>query len=245
MYKAKDLAKFTKAELMPLLPAGYSINMNRTVLRRRANFVQFITLGTSRGGYISVSPVIYLVGADDKEIIMTCSGSIGIKKPNNWKFHPDTLLDHNFAQAIIERIEKESPISFLKPLEDAAMVNALKSFDQTDFAILSYIAFLYLSMGDASAKPYLSKLEKYYAKVCDSTKPSIHGIREWEYARQVRTKNLISRMSQPDCVALCRQEAEMHAELLGLPKITWPEEWPLKLSFLSEKRSVFKNLFTM
>jgi hypothetical protein len=51
-------------------------------------------------------------------------------------------------------------------------------------------------------------------------------------------------MYQPDCVALCRQDAETHAELLGLPKLTWPEEWPLKISLLSENQSIFNKLFS-
>lgn len=49
---------------------------------------------------------------------------------------------------------------------------------------------------------------------------------DFEEALYARFQKLESRLDRPDCIALCRANAEEHARLLGLPPIEWPSEWP-------------------
>ncbi len=231
MYKAKDLAKFVKAQLLPLLPDEYTaVHGNRTVLRMRGHLVQWIGIGASRSGWIEVFPTLYVVGADNTGIVMTGTASLNVTSGRwEWIFAKDTALDQSFASLIIERIEAETPISFIHPLEDEAIIKALTWFNKPmeHRAVNGYIAFWYLCQGNPSALPYLNRLEKYFADVCGPK--AKYPVRDWEKAHWARIKLLKARMSDPHCVMLCREEAEQHAELLKLPKLVWPPEWSTEM----------------
>lgn len=49
---------------------------------------------------------------------------------------------------------------------------------------------------------------------------------DFEVALMARIDTLSSRLGKPDCVELCRNDAEEHARALGLPAVAWPEQWP-------------------
>jgi len=244
MYKAKDLAKFVKTQLLPLLPDEYTaVHGNRTVLRMRGHFVQWIGLSVGRGGYMKVIPTLYIVGYDNTEIVMTCTASLyGLRQPREWHFDENTQLDNDFAKLIIERVEAETPISFIQPLDDEAIIKALIWFNKNvkHWAVNWYIAFWYLCQGDPSALPYLNKLEKYFADVCGPK--AKYPVRDWEKAHWARIKLLQARMSDSHCVVLCREEAEQHAAQLGLPKLVWPTEWATEMR-PAEQQSLLANIF--
>lgn len=231
MYKARDLAKFVKTQLLPLLPEEYSaVHGDRTVFRMRGHLVQWIGIGTSRSGWIEIFPTLYVVGADNTEIVMTGSASLNVTSGRReWIFPKDTTLDQNFASLIIKRIETETPISFVQPFGDETIIKALVWFNKPvkHWAVSWYIAFWYLCQGNPSASPYLDKLEKYFSGVCSSQ--AKYPARDSERARWARIKLLRARMSDTHCVMLCRAEAEQHAELLKLPKLVWPAEWPTEM----------------
>ena len=201
--------------------------MNRTLVRTRGCMAQFITLGVSRGGHIEAFPTLYVVGAKNLDTVMTGTAGIYALDQWNWIFDPFTPLDEAFAKLIIERIEKATPLSFIHPLEDQAMMDALKWFNKPQHWMINWnIAFLYLCQGNASAKPYLAKVEKYLAKICI---PPTKYTSEMDNIRWQRVKTLQTRMSEENSVLLCRQEAEQHAADLGLPPLIWPSEWPTVL----------------
>lgn len=244
MYKAKDLAKFVKTQLLPLLPDEYTaVHGNRTVLRMRGHFVQWIGIGTSRSGWIDIFPTLYVVGAHNTEIVMTGTARLyDPRDPRKWTFPKDISLDQSFARLIIERIETETPISFIQPLDDETIIKALVWFNKQvkHWAVKWYIAFWYLCQGDPSALPYLNKLEKYFAEVCGPK--AKYPVRDWEKAHWARIKLLQARMSDSHCVVLCREEAEQHAAQLGLPKLVWPTEWATEMR-PAKQQSLLANIF--
>lgn len=247
MYKAKDLAKFVKTQLLPLLPEEYSaVHGNRTVLRMRGHLVQWIGLDVGRGGYIKIVPTLYVVGAHNAEPVMTCTASLyGLKETRMWHFNEQYQLDNAFAKFIIERIETKTPLSFIQPLGDETIIKALIWFNKQvkHWAVNWYIAFWYLCQGNPSALPYLNKLEKYFFDTYLGPKAK-YPMRDLEKVYWARINLLKERMSDAQCVMLCRAEAEQHAELLKLPKLVWPSEWPTEMQPESSK-GLWAKLFNI
>lgn len=245
MYKATEIARFVSTHLRAALPNFTGQYKRRDILRMRGPLVQWIFVGVSRGGWISVSPSLSVLGpgiyAKDLECHRLKDGSLDRdaliftvslegRSPSatrRWNFPPETLLDEKFAAEIVFRLNHDSPISFVNPLEDEAIDKALRWFgkDGSVWTDQLFLAYFNMTRGATTARKNLARAFELFIKRSrySTNKPPF----DFEEALFARFQELESRLDRPDCIALCRADAEEHAKLLKLPPIVWPPEWPL------------------
>lgn len=244
MYKAPEIAHFVRTHLRAALPDFAGQYKRRDILRMRGPLVQWVFVGVRRSEWISVSPSLSVLGPElyikdleshklkdgslDRDALIS-TVSLEAKSPSaslRWHFPPETLLDERFAAEIVARLNQDSPISFIKPLEDEAIDKALRWFGKdgavwTDYLFLS---FFNMTRGAPTARKDLARAFELFIKRSrySTNKPPF----DFEEALYARFQELESRLDRPDCIALCRADAEEHARLLKLPAIVWPSEWP-------------------
>lgn len=242
MYKAPEIARFVRTHLREALPDFTGQYKRRDILRMHGHLVQWLFVGVSRSGWIHVSPTLYVLGAEvyirdlerhklkdgslDTDALFNSAVGLGVKFPRRWDFEPDIPLDEKFAAEIVARLNQDSPISFVQPLEDEEIDKALRWFgkDGLNWAADLLLAFFNMTRGAPSARKDLARAFQLFIKRSrySTDKPPF----DFEEALFTRFQEFESRLDRPDCVALCRADAETHAKLLKLPPIVWPPEWP-------------------
>lgn len=225
MYKAIELARFVKQCLQPQLPSSYQLYGKRDLVRMRGNFAQLLLLTSGRGHYLKVLPTLFVVGASlaDKTIHQTVS--LYVRNPHDWNITPENL-DVALATQIVKQSEQLSPITFVGELEDREIDHALRWFgkDGRHWADYLFLAFFNMTRGAPTARKDLARAFHLFIKHSrySTDKPPF----DFEEALFARFQELESRLDHPECIALCRADAEEHARLLKLPSIVWPPEWP-------------------
>jgi hypothetical protein len=244
MYQASEIAYFVRVHLRSALPDFTGQYKRRDILRTRGNLVQWIFLGVSRGGWIDISPALSVLGPyihrkesehcknkdgsfnSDGMIVSVSLDGISASAARRWSFPPETSLNGAFATEILSRLKQDSPISFTDPLEDGAIDKALRWFGKSGlhWTPALFLAYFNMTRGAPTARKDLSRAFELFIKHSrySTNKPPF----DFEIALHDRFKELESRLDRPDCIALCRADAEEHARLLKLPAIVWPPEWP-------------------
>lgn len=243
MYKAPEIARFVRTHLRAALPDFTGQYKQRDILRMRGPLVQWVFVGVSRGGWIGVSPSLSVLGPHiylrDLERYKNKDGSLNSdalivavsldgKSPEatrRWNFPPETSLDEMFTAEIVARLNQDSPISFIQPLGDETIDKALRWFGKADLHWTDYLflAFFNMTRGAPSARKDLVRAFELFRR--NSRMVTDKPLRDWEEALLARFQELESRLDRPDCIALCRADAEEHARLLKLLPIVWPPEW--------------------
>lgn len=242
MHKAPEIARFVRTHLRVVLPDFTGQYKRRDICRMRGPLMQGIGVAVSRGGWIRLSPGLFVLGPEiyrkelqssklkdgsisTDNLIHTAVG-LESKAPRRWMFEPETSLDEEFAAEILTRLKKDSPISFTDPLEDEAIDKALRWFgkDGLHWAADLFLAFFNMTRGAPTARKDLARAFELFIKHSrySTDKPPL----DFEIALHARFQELEARLDRPDCIALCRADAEEHARLLKLPAIVWPPEWP-------------------
>ncbi len=242
MHKAPEIAHFVRTHLRAVLPEFTGQYKRRDIYRIRGPLMQGVGVSVSRGGWIHVSPGLFVLGPEiyrkdlqssklkdatisTDNLIHTTVG-LDTKTPRRWMFEPETPLDEKFAAEILHRLKQDSPISFTAPLEDEAIDKALRWFgrDGLHWAAALFLAYFNMTRGAPTARKDLARAFELFIKHSrySTNKPPF----DFEEALFARFKELESRLDRPDCIALCRADAEEHARLLKLPSIVWPPEWP-------------------
>lgn len=244
MYKSPEIAHFVRTHLRAALPDFTGQYKRRDILRTRGNLVQWMFVGVSRAGWLEISPALSVLGPyihlKDSEHCKNKDGSfnsdglivsIGLSglsasATRRWSFAPDTPLDETFAAEILTRLRQDSPISYTEPLEDEAIDKALRWFGKDGAVWTDYLFLAYFNMtrGAPTARKDLGRAFEIFRR--KSRMATDKPLRDWEEALLARFQELESRLDRPNCVALCRADAEEHARLLKLPPIVWPPEWP-------------------
>lgn len=242
MYKAPEIAYFVRTNLRAVLPDFTGQYKRRDIFRMRGPLMQGIGVAVGRGGWIRLSPGLFVLGAEiytkDLQSSKLKDGSISTdnlihttvgleaKLPRRWMFEPDTPLDEKFAAEILSRLKQDSPISFTDPLEDEAIDKALRWFgkDGLHWVADLFLAYFNMTRGEPTARKDLARAFELFRR--NSRMTTDKPLRDWEGALLARFKELEFRLDRPDCIALCRADAEEHARLLKLPPIVWPPEWP-------------------
>lgn len=225
MYKSKDIARFMREHMKRYL-TEYVLYKRRFLVRMRGNLVQGLIVGVSRGGWVKVYPTFYVVGSDPADDGIHQTVSLYAENPHRWSFPPDTPLDDVFASEIMKRIAQDSPISFVVPLDDDAIVKGLRWFGRDNFHWSAdlFLAFFNMTRGAPSARDDLARAFDLFRR--HSRLSMDEPLVDWEERLRDRFLELQARLDSPDCISLCRADAEAHAKALGLPPIIWPPEWP-------------------
>jgi len=226
VYKSADLVRYMRESLKPAFPNSYLSYTPRFLLRAHGNAVQGIVIGVGRGGWVRVHPSLYVTGADRADEGIHQTVSLSTRDPRRWHFPPDTPLDDALTAVILGRLANDSPISFEAPLDDVGLDRGLRWFARKGrhWSADLFLAFYSMTRGAATARRDLERARMRfhrYSRLSKGKQP-----RDWEKQLCGYFDELESRLDQPDCVALCRQDAEAHAEILGLPSPLWPPEWP-------------------
>lgn len=244
MYKAPEIAQFVRTHLREALPDFTAQYKRRDILRTRGNLVQWMFVGISRGGWLEISPALSVIGphihlkdsehCKNKDGTFNSDGlivSVGLSGMSasdirRWSFPPETPLDTTFATEILARLKQDSPIPFTEPLKDDSIDNALRWFGKNGLHWTSnlFLAYFNMTRGAPSARKDLARAFELFRR--NSRMVTGKPLRDWEEALLARFQELESRLDRPDCIALCRADAEEHARLLKLPPIVWPPEWP-------------------
>lgn len=228
--KTKDIAYFVKNMIWPKFGPGYFIYKRQDLVRMRGPFLQGVLFAKKRSGWLHVIPTFYVAGANlaDPVIFQTMSVPVhGIDEARRWKWHADTLLDDHLASHIVSQLEEYSPLSFVEALDDLAVGASLTHFakELSHWAPFLSLAFFCICSGNPSARDNLDHARRIFLKLSryGSGTPPL----EFEQALLARFDELEARLDDPDCISICRTEAEEHAARLFLPPIEWPTEWPL------------------
>lgn len=208
----------------------YRIFQKRDLIRMHGPFVQSILMGIGRNGSLSVIPTYYQVGADPSDEVMFQTMSLpisGIDRNRRWLVFDGTPLDEPLAERLVKQLKKESPLSYFEPLDDKNIYKCLKKFTRKTrhWAPGLSLAFWEILVGAKSAPKTLEKAKKLfvrYSRYSISKEPL-----EYEQKLMARYDLLRERLDSVDGVSQCREDAEIHAEKLKLPKIEWPAEWPV------------------
>ncbi len=243
MYKAPEIARFVRTYLRASLPDFTARYKRRDILRVRGLVVQMVSVGVGRGEWVRVHPTFSVLGPDiyikdldkhkckdgslDRDALLSQVGLEGISASaaRRWLFAPETPLDEAFAAEILTRLKHDSPISFTAPLEDEAIDKALRWFGKDGYWLAHlFLAYFNMTRGAPTARKDLARAFELFIKHSrySTNKPPF----DFEIALHARFHELESRLDHPDCIALCRADAEEHARLLKLPPIVWPPEWP-------------------
>lgn len=244
MYKAPEITQFVKMHLRAVLPDFTAQYKRRDILRMRGHIVQWVFVGVSRSGWIEISPALSVLGPKiyekDMESNRCRDGSIDLNSLlstvsalkstsagslRRWSFPPETPLDETFATEILTRLKHDSPISFTDPLEDEAIDKALRWFGKDGYWLAHlFLTYFNMTRGAPTARKDLARAFELFIKHSrySTNKPPF----DFEEALFARFQELESRLDRPDCIALCRADAEEHARLLKLSPIVWPPAWP-------------------
>ena len=244
MYKATEIARFVCTHLRAALPNFTGQYKRRDILRMHGHVVQWLFVDVSRGGWIGVSPALMVLGPylhlkdsehckntdgtfnSDGLIVSVGLSGVSASAARRWSFPPEIRLNEKFAAEIVARLNKDSPISFVQPLEDEEIEKALRWFgkDGLNWVADLFLAFFNMTRGVPTARKDLARACELFIKRSrySTDKPPF----DFEEALFARFKELESRLDRPDCIALCRADAEEHAKLLKLPSIVWPADWP-------------------
>lgn len=228
----KAIKAFSQFEIRPLLGADFSayIYAKRDLVRMRGPFVQAVLFAKKRSDWLLVIPTFYVAGANpaDPVLFQTMSLPIsGMDENRRWRFPPETLLDAKLAQDLVAQLERESPLSFVKPLEDDAIGATLDLIVRKGPHWASYLsrAFFNMCRGAVDAAGAdLAQARKLFIK--RSRYRLGQTPFDFEQVLMARFDTLQRRLQEPECVLLCRAEAEEHASRLQLPAVEWPPEWP-------------------
>ena len=201
----------------------------RDLVRMRGPFVQAVLFAKKRSDWLHIIPTFYVAGDDPAAETLFQTMSLPIARTDDerrWRFPPETALDADLAQGLVGQLERESPLSFAKPLEDDAIVAALDLFARRvpHWAPALSMAFFNMCRGAVCAGADLAQARKLFVKY------SRYGLGQapldYEQVLMARFDTLQRRLQEPECILLCRAEAEGHASRLGLPAVGWPPEWP-------------------
>ena len=217
-YKSAALKQFSALLRSEYLRDFLPYHAGRDSVRLHGAFVQLMALSGGRYGHtLHVLPTFYVVGARPWDEVITQSISVDSIQPRDWRIQ-DASLDHSLAALLNQRIEKASPIPYSQPLTNAAIVKALEFFEKrgTSEVASMGLAFFLMSLGRVDVASRLKLARKTFMK---DNNPIKH---DWQHNVVKRLDVLEARVSQPDCVELCRREAEEHAQRLGLPAL-WTE----------------------
>lgn len=242
MHKAPEIARFVRTNLRAVLPDFTGQYKRRDIYRIRGPLIQGVGVSVSRGGWIHLTPSLFVLGAEVHEKDLRSSrlkdGSISsdnlihttvcleTKAPRRWMFEPETPLDETFAAEILARLKQDSPISFTDTLQDDGIDKALRWFgkDSLHWAGDIFLAYFNMTRGAPTARRDLGRAFEIFRR--KSRIATDKPLRDWEVALLARFQELESRLDRPDCIALCRADAEEHSRLLKLSPIVWPPEWP-------------------
>ena len=200
--------------------------MRSDLARMYGPLVQLIILWVSRGGWLHLEPTFYVVGADTANQTIHQAVSLGTRNPRRWQFPPETMLDNALAIRLLDQLRSDSPISFTATLDDAVIEQGLHWFgrDKLHWSADLFLAFFNMTRGAPSARDDLARAFDLFRR--HSRLSMDEPLVDWEERLRDRFLELQARLDSPDCISLCRADAEAHAKALGLPPIIWPPEWP-------------------
>lgn len=216
------LKRFLVEDIGPRLGKGYRLHGRRAFVRMRGPFVQSFGLSRSRGPVLYVIPLFFVAGADPAFPVMHESLGLGSLDPHRWSF-VEPKLTPDFASSLMDMLASDSPVSFFDELTDASIDEAIRWFiSRTNhWSAHQFKAFIAILKGQATARADLARALTVFRKQALSDPPRDH-----EAALLQRYAQLEARLDRPDCIALCRADSEKHAQLLRLPPVEWPPEWP-------------------
>lgn len=221
---ARVLKSYLIREIAPRLGSEFKLYGRRGLYRVRGPVVQSLVLSASRGTVLVVSPGLFVCGYDPNFPVLSGSMSLYALDSHKWSFvRPE--LSAEFAEQLVGLLrEDRSPLSFFAEISDHAIEAMIKFFISHDkiWFDLWALAFFNMVRGSSSARDDLDR-----ALVRFRAKGMAHPPRDLDKAFLERLSDLEARLDRPDCIALCRAEAEQHAVRLNLPTIDWPPEWPL------------------
>lgn len=219
---ARNLRRYILERIAPELGEDYRLIGRRLLVRMRGPFVQSFALSRSRGSALYATPNFFVVGADPAFPVMHGSLSLDTRNPHRWSFVKPELTP-DLASTLMKMLRSDSPVSFFEPLTDTSIDTALRWFLSKDnhWSAHQFKAFIAILRGQATARDDLARATKKFRKQGLSDPPRDH-----ETALLQRYAELEARLDRPDCIALCRADAEEHARSLKLPPVAWPSEWP-------------------
>lgn len=232
-----------------MLAADFSVYAKRDLVRMRGPFVQAVLFAKKRSDWLHIIPTFYVAGANPAELVLFQNMSLpisGVDENRRWRFPPETPLNAELAQRLVAQLERDSPLSFVKPLEDNAIETTLDLFvrKSTYWVSALYKAFFSMCRGADAAGADLALARKLFIK--HSRYGRGKAPLDFEQVLMARFDTLQRRLLEPDCILLCRAEAEEHASRLGLPAVEWPPEWPtVALPPAPEKVAWFRKLLGM
>jgi hypothetical protein len=188
----------------------------------RGPFVQNFEISRSRGPVLYVTPQFFVAGADPAFPVMHDSLGLWSRDPHRWSF-VEPRLTPDFALILMDMLRSDSPVSFFDELTDASIDEAVRWFiSRTNhWSAHQFKAFIAILKGQTTARAELTRAIAVFKKQALSDPPRDH-----EAALLQRYAELEARLDRPDCIALCRADAEEHARRLKLPPVEWPPEWP-------------------
>lgn len=228
----KAIKAFSKLEIRPLLGADFSAYAysKRDLVRMRGPFVQAVLFAKKRSDWLLIIPTFYVAGANPADPILFQNMSLpisGMDENRRWSFPPETALNAELAQRLVAQLERESPLSFAKPLEDDTIGTTLDLLVRRRSYWVSGLSRAFFNMcrgADSTVLDDLALARKLFIKY------SRYGLGQapldYEQVLMARFDTLQRRLQKPDCILLCRAEAEEHAGRLQLPTVSWPSEWP-------------------
>jgi hypothetical protein len=225
VYKAIEIARFVRTYLRTALPIDYQFYGKRDLVRMRGNFAQLLLIAQARGNYLRILPTLYVVGANLAEATIHQAVCLYTVRPSDWNLAPESL-DFDFAAQIVDQLKKSPVGIFVRESVDAEIDNTFRWFgkDGSHWSDYLFLAFFNMTRGAPTARKDLARAFELFIKRSrySTNKPPL----DFEEALHTRFQDLESRLDRPDCIALCRADAEEHARLLKLPAIVWPPEWP-------------------
>ncbi|MGD2117911.1 MAG: hypothetical protein PVG66_06115 [Chromatiales bacterium] len=223
--KSLEIKRFAQTILLHRLGEGFQIHAKRDLVRLRGPFVQSVLLANKRSGWLHVIPTFYVIGADPAHEAMFQTMSLpisGVDDTGRWRMSPETPLNEALASHIMTQLEEESPLSYIAPLNDSNIHKTLNLFYKKvpNWMPGLSLAFWEILAGKTMAARSLAKAKRKFIRY------SRYGTnkfpRDFEQELMKRFDVLESRLGTPEGLHACRQEAEAHAERLGLGKIGWP-----------------------
>ncbi|MCB1930816.1 MAG: hypothetical protein KDH17_22655 [Rhodocyclaceae bacterium] len=150
----------------------------------------------------------------------------GVDRDRRWYIGADVPADDSTANQVIDALRREAIPNAFAPLTDAGIGLALAEFARRKRHWLPSLSLAFWSMvlGDSMAARQLTEARNQLVRY--SRYGSGKAPLDFEVALMARIDTLSSRLGKPDCVELCRNDAEEHARALGLPGVAWPEQWP-------------------
>lgn len=230
--RAEEINRFVTNVVRPLFGADFSIYATRDLVRRRGPFVQAVLFSRKKSGWLHVIPTFYVVGAcpSDEVMFQTMSLPIsGVDEKRLWRWPPDVVLDESLAQKIVRLVSQESPLSFEHCLNDTDIEHVLSLFCKKVQHSSPWLSRAYFNMcrGLLSAGEDLRLAQDKFIK-CSRFGRGASPL-DFETALLNRFSSLEARVSDAECIELCKVEVLAHVEKLRLPPSQWPSDWPAEL----------------